>query len=118
MSARPAKESANEAPPPDFAAGNPPVYRGTTSGYDFYLQSICEIQKSVGSIESSIKHLAERSQIHDSKLDTIEKDVHGAKRIVWGFGIIGSIVGAIGLVFLNKILDLAVSYFSAKMPGH
>jgi hypothetical protein len=118
MSARPAKEAVRETPPPELAASNPPVYRGTAPGYDFYLQSICEIQKSVGSIESSIKHLSERSQIHESKLDSIEKDVHGAKRVVWVFGIIGSIVGAISLVLLNKILDLAVSYFSAKMPGH
>jgi hypothetical protein len=118
MSARPAKEAEREAPPTDFAAGNPPAYRGTTSGYDFYLQSICEIQKSVGSIESSIKHLSERTQVHETKLDEIEKDVHGAKRVVWVFGILGSIIGAIGLVLLNKLLDLAVSYFSAKLPTH
>jgi hypothetical protein len=113
-----AKESQKEIPPPDTASSPPPVYRGTSAGYDFYLQSICEIQKSVGQIESSIKHLSERSKIHEEKLDGVVKDIHGAKKIVWFFGIIGSIIGAVGLVFLNKILDLVVSYYSVHPPTH
>ncbi len=118
MPAKQAKDAAKETLPPELAASTPPAYKGTAAGFDFYLQSIYEIQKSVGGIESSIKYLSERSQIHESKLDDLVKDVHGAKKIVWAFGIVCSIMGAVGLVFLNKILDLAVTYYSVKLPGH
>ncbi|MHB8303290.1 MAG: hypothetical protein ACYDC6_10710 [Acidobacteriaceae bacterium] len=104
MSPKPARDASKETPPPEFAASNPPAYRGTAAGFDFYLQSIVEIQKSVGSIEASIRHLSERSASNEKKLDDTIKDVHGAKKIAWAFGIIGSIIGAVGLVFLNKIL--------------
>ncbi len=82
MSAKPTKDPSRELTPPELAAGNPPPYRGTASGYDFYLQSLYEIHRSIGSIESTITHLGERSQIHESKLDELVKDVHGAKRVV------------------------------------
>jgi hypothetical protein len=118
MPARQAKDSGKEAPPRELATSNPPVYRGSVAGYDFFLQSICEIQKSVGQIESSISHLSDRVKVHEDKLDGIVKDVHGAKRIAWIFGILFSIVGSIGLVFLNKILDLVVAYYNAKLPTH
>ncbi len=78
---------------------------------------MCEVQKCVGSIESSIKHLHERNQAHDTKLDDVSndlhdlaKEVHGAKKVAWIIGGICSVIGAIGLVFLKKILDVAVTY--------
>jgi hypothetical protein len=125
MQAKPGKESQREIPPPDTASSPPPVYRGTAPGFDFYLQSNFEIQKSIGGLESSIKHLSEREQAHEAKLEAISgevhdlaKEMHGAKRIAWVFGAIGSIIGAIGLVFLNKILDVVVSYYTAHPPAH
>jgi hypothetical protein len=125
MPVRPTKEAQKEIPPPDTASSPPPPYRGTSAGYDFYLQSIVEIQRSVGSIESSIKHLSERDLVHEAKLEStadkvqdLSKEVHGAKKIAWVFGIIGSVIGAVGLVFLNKILDVVVAYAGAKLAGH
>ena len=125
MSTRPARESQKDVPPPDIASSPPPPYRGSAAGFDFYLQSIVEIQKSVGGIESTIKHLCERDRAHEAKLESIgtevhdlAKEVHGAKKIAWFFGVICSIIGAIGLVFLNKILDVVVAYASSKLPGH
>jgi hypothetical protein len=38
-------------------------------------------------------------------------DVHGAKKIAWAFGATLSVIGAIGLVFLNKILDVVVNHY-------
>jgi hypothetical protein len=123
----PARDATKDTSPPELLAITPPPYRGTAAGYDFYLQSIVEIQKSVGGIESSIKHLCERTQAHETKLDDIaedvhelSKDVHGAKIIAWSFGIICSILGAVGLAFLNKILDIVVAHLSSTpaLPGH
>jgi hypothetical protein len=125
MQAKPGKESQKEIPPPDTASSPPPAYRGTAPGYDFYLQSNFEIQKSLGGLESSIRHLCEREKAHEARLDAmggevhdLAKEIHGAKRIAWIFGGIGSVIGAVGLVFLNKILDIVVAYASAKLPGH
>lgn len=117
MAARQGKDPLREETPPEIAS-NPPVYRGTSPGFDFYLQSMCEVQKSVGSIESSIKYLRERDQAYDTKLDDLSNDLHnlakevyGAKKVAWIIGGICSAIGAIGLVFLKKILDVAVAYF-------
>jgi hypothetical protein len=89
------------------------------------LQSNFDIQKSLGGIESSIKHLCDRDRAHEAKLEAMSseihelaKEVHGAKRVAWIIGGICSVIGAIGLVFLNKILDVVVAYASAKLPGH
>lgn len=125
MPSKQPKESQGEVPPSGLASSTPPPYRGTSAGYDFYLQSIVEIQKSVGGIESSIKHLCERDQSHDAKLESVSaevhglsKEVHGAKKLAWIFGTICSVIGAVGLVFLNKILDVVVAYATVKMQGH
>jgi len=42
----------------------------------------------------------------------VKLDVHGAKKIAWVFGILVSAIGAIGLVFLNKILDVVVAHYA------
>jgi len=125
MSSKPVKETPKDALPPEIASSPPPAYRGTTTGYDFYLQSIIEIQRSVGAIESSVKHLSDRNQAQESKLEKIEgnihdlsKEIHGAKRIAWIVGAILSLVGAVGLVFLNKLLDVVVAYANAQFPKH
>jgi hypothetical protein len=125
MSVKPARETQRETPPPDTASSPPPAYRGTTAGYDFFLQSIVEIQRSVGGIESSIQHLGERDQAQEAKLERVSievhdlsQEIHGAKKIAWAFGIIFSIIGAVSLVILNKIFDVAVAYANGKLPGH
>jgi hypothetical protein len=125
MLPKPGKEAQKETPPPETATSPPPQYRGTAPGYDFYLQSIVEIQRSVGGIEGSIKHLCERNKAHEAKLEGVStevhelaKEVHGAKKLAWAFGIVGSGIGALALLLLNKILDVVVAYFNAKLPGH
>jgi hypothetical protein len=125
MPTKQAKDQGRETPPPESATSNPPIYRGTSAGYDFYLQSIVEIQKSVGSIESSIKHLCERDQAHEAKLEDLgtkvhdlAKEIHGAKRVAWAFGVVCSVIGALGLLLVNKIFDVLVAYVNAKLPVH
>jgi hypothetical protein len=125
MPAKQAKEVPSETPPPAIAANPPVPYRGRAAGYDFYLQSIVEIQKSMGSIESTIKHLCERSRAHEAKLDAtttqindLAKEIHGAKKVVWIVGSVCGLLGTVGLIFLNKILDVVVAYANSRLPTH
>jgi hypothetical protein len=125
MPGKQGKETQRETPPPDTASTPPPAYHGTAPGYDFYLQSNFEIQKSIGGLESAIKHLCDRERANEAKLEgvvnevhNLAKEIHGAKRVAWAFGVVCSIIGALGLLLLNKIFDVIVAYANAKLPGH
>jgi len=53
-----------------------------------------------------------------SAINDLAKEVHGAKRVAWIVGGIGSVLGAVGIVFLNKILDVVVAYANSQLPKH
>jgi tetrahydromethanopterin S-methyltransferase subunit G len=59
-----------------------------------------------------MEHVEKRLEKVEEKLDRVHLDVSGAKKIAWAFGVILSIMGAIGLVGLNKILDLVIAHYS------
>ena len=119
------KGSSQTTNPPQTASGPPPLHVQSSNDHNFFLQIALEIQRSIGGLESSIEHLCERDQAHEKKLESLanevhdlSKEMHGAKKIAWVFGAIGSIIGTIGFVFLNKILDVVVSYYTAHPPAH
>jgi|HubBroStandDraft_4_1064222.scaffolds.fasta_scaffold62545_3 hypothetical protein len=67
-----------EGPPRDFGVTNPPQ----ASDYAIHtVQTVLEMQRTLGGVETSIKHLEERSKEYGEKLEQIGKDMHAAKRV-------------------------------------
>lgn len=93
MSAKPARDASQEATPPEFAATNPPPYRGSAAGYDFYLQTICEIQKSIGGLTAAVETLSKDATQNETELRKISQDVHTTKTIMkfcaWAIPVVG-----------------------------
>jgi F0F1-type ATP synthase assembly protein I len=60
------------------------------------MQSILEMQRSLGGVENAVKNLESATKGHGDKLDQIGKDVHAAKVTM---GVVGAIiVGAAALI--------------------
>jgi hypothetical protein len=111
MSAKPAKDASQEANPPEFAASNPPAYRGSTAGYDFYLQTICEIQKSIGGLTTAVQTLAKDATENETELRKISQDVHTTKTIMMFCAWAILVVGVLHEIW-HPLLDFLVSHTS------
>jgi len=96
---------------PAPAQGNPFVQAGTQE-HNFHTQFAFDVNKQIGKLEVGLDHIEKRMEKVEGKLDQVHLDVSGAKKIAWAFGVILSIMGALGLMGLNKILDLVVAHYS------
>jgi hypothetical protein len=94
MTAREEKDRGQQTTPSRMAQTTPPV---PPPDYGVHMmQSILEIQRSLGGVENAVKNLESTTKGHGDKLDQIGKDVHAAKVT---FGVVGAIiVGAAALI--------------------
>jgi tetrahydromethanopterin S-methyltransferase subunit G len=106
------KPTGNETTPPP-QEGTPKI-ETAVQGHNFGTQFAFDVNKQIGKLEVCMVHVEERLEKVEGKLELVHLDVSGAKKIAWAFGIILSIVGAVGLVLLNKILDLVVAHYTPK----
>jgi tetrahydromethanopterin S-methyltransferase subunit G len=105
---KPAAGSETTPPPQE---GVPLRVETGVQGHNFGTQFAFDVNKQIGKLEVCLDHVEKRLDKVETKLDAVQLDVHGAKKIGWVFGIIFSVVGAIGLVLLNKILDVVVNHY-------
>jgi len=104
VTAREDRERASrEGPPQRFGVTTPPVPQTDYSVYT--VQTVLEMQRTLGGVETAIKHLEERSKEHGDKLEQIGKDVHAAK-IVGAFIVLAA--GFLGWV-IHEIVPLLAS---------
>ena len=103
-------QQAEVTPPP--TQGNPAAVPLGVQDHSFHAQAIYDINKQVGKLETGLENVEKRLEKAETKLEAIHLDVHGAKKIAWAFGAILSVMGTLGLLLLNKILDLVVSHFA------
>lgn len=70
------RREGREGPPRDFGVTTPPQ----AADYAIHtVQTVLEMQRTLGGVETSIKHLEERSKEYGGKLEQIGKDMHAAK---------------------------------------
>ena|ERR1700719_3319309 len=80
MTSREEKErGSREGPPQRFGETNP-QFPG--QNYDFTLQAVFEMQKTVGILTEAVNTLKDQFKHHDEKLDKIGNDVHAAKVVL------------------------------------
>lgn len=102
-----------ESNPQPFV-GTPAIPPGVQD-HNFHTQAIFNIHGQVAGLEKGQKVVEERLLKVEDKLETVRLDVHGAKKMAAIFGGILSVMGAIGLLILNKVADAIVSHYK---PGH
>jgi hypothetical protein len=96
----PAVTGRKNAEPPDTT---PPVQ---ASDYTVHtVQTVLEMQRTLGGVEASIKHLEERSKEYGTKLEQIGRDIHAAK-IVGGFIVL--VAGFLGFV-VHELIPLVTT---------
>ncbi len=85
--------------PPRFAETTPPRYPG--SSYDFTLQLVVEMQKSIGQLQEAVGTLKEESKHQGEKLDKINLKIYAATAVL-------VVVGTILSFLVNKGVDLLI----------
>jgi hypothetical protein len=86
-----------EAPPQSFPEVPPSAYAHSV-GIGNVIESMMQMQQSIGELKSDVRHLANASESQSKKLDRIS-------HIIFASGVVLVIVLAVGGFFLNKIWD-------------
>jgi len=58
----------------------PPAY--PSQNYDFILQAVWEINRTLGSLQTSVENLSKQTKEHDDKIDKLSHKVYAATAIV------------------------------------
>lgn len=94
----------NPTTTPQLPDSTPKVYPG--SNYDFTLQAVVEMQRSLGKLENAIINLTDQSQKQGIKLDTISHRVSIAQGVAIAGTVILTALGSFIAFLLNKIIPL------------
>jgi hypothetical protein len=88
--------------PTRFAETTPPI------GYDhsFPLQTVLELQKSIGQMGQAIQTLTEDSKENRRKLDRLS-------HIIYAAGVVGTVLLGSAVWILDKLSAVALAYFSS-----
>lgn len=86
-----------ESEPKDFPEVAPPNYAQVV-GAGWIVESLMQMQHSMGELKANVDHLKDASGEHDKKLDRIS-------HIIFASGVVLVIILAVGGFFLNKIWD-------------
>ena len=89
------RDATPESSPQSFPESSP-VFQGTR--YDFALQTVFDLQKSVGSLTHAVESLEKTVEKHDTKIDNLSHRMYAA-------GIIIALLSPIVLLGLDKLLS-------------
>jgi len=95
--ARQTRSETKDSVPKEFPEVLPSSYPGAVGGA-YLIESVMQMQKSIGELSSHISHLTAASEKHGEKIDRISHRMYAA-------GIVLTIVLGIGGFLLNKIWD-------------
>ena len=98
-----ARPSRREPTTPDDYPVVPPTGRLAAIDHSFLLQSIMEVQGSIGKLTEAVTGLKEQSKDHGQKIERLSLTVYAATAVV-------TVLGGIGVFILNKIWDIALAY--------
>jgi hypothetical protein len=96
------KDQGREGPPQNFGATTPPNPQADYAVHT--VQTVLEMQRTLGGVETAIRHLEDRTKAHGDKLEQIGKDIHAAK-IVGAFIVL--VAGFLGAVIHELLPFLA-----------
>ena len=94
----PDRENTHESPPTELPQTPPPQ----PVDWSWSLQSIMELQKTVGALSKSVETLAAQAEKHDRKLDQISHRIYAAVAVL-------AVVGGVLAWILNAASDEVVA---------
>lgn len=97
-----------ETTPKHFAEVPPTTYPEAV-GTTFVVESLMQIQKSIGELQSTVNHLKTSVDSHGSKIDSISHRVYAAGAVI-------AVLLGIGGWLLNKIWDKLISVVALPPP--
>lgn len=107
MTAARRSESKEVGTPP--SQGTPsPVYTHPDQ-HSFILQSILDMQKTLGSLERAVDNLAHSSDKQSEKVEAFSERLHHAEKKLYAAGAILVMVSTLLSLFAPKILDVILS---------
>lgn len=87
--------------PPRSVETTPTVY--PSPNYDFIMQAVWEINRTLGALQTSVDNLNKREQEHGDKLSEIGKKIHTAEVTL---GIIGVIAAGAGYLLWHLLTNI------------
>ena len=96
MARQPKPDTSRDTTPERFPEVAPP-YGAAVSGMHL-VESMMQIQQSIGELKSEVRHLKEASDGQSKKLDRIS-------HVIFAAGVVIAILLAIGSFFLNKMWE-------------
>lgn len=107
MSSKEERERGREGTPPRLPEITPPVFPGRS--FDFTLQGIFEMQKTLGELTQAIKTLTEESKESRKTLSRLSHIIYAAGAVITVLGVIGGWV-------LGKVWELLVPILQTHKP--
>ena len=92
-----AKEPGPESPPKSFPEVPPSSYAQSV-GIGHVVESMMQMQQSIGELKANVDHLTRASDKQSGKLDRIS-------HVIFAAGVVLAIVLSVGGFFMNKIWD-------------
>jgi uncharacterized membrane protein len=96
------RETEPDVTPKRFAETTPPAYPG--SDYNFILQGVFDIQKSMGRMEQAVETLKDQQKEQGRKLDGISHKIYAAIVVLV---LVGTIIGFFAKFTNDLLLRLA-----------
>lgn len=90
-------------------------FSGQQHGHDFTLQAVMEMQKSIGSIESSINNLADKIGDQSQAMSDLKKKVGSIEKVMYAAGVVLLISLTLAGWMINAGKDFAMTYFKASV---
>jgi hypothetical protein len=106
MVRQPKVETVRETAPQSFPEIPPPAYAQAV-GATYLVESIMQMQQTIGELKSTVTHLKEASDKQTVKLDRIS-------HIIFASGVVLAIILGIGGFFMNKIWDGVVTIIETQ----
>ena len=95
--ARSSKETGRETAPTKFPEVTPSAYADSV-GSTWLMESVMQMQQSIGELKATVHHLTTASDKQSAKLDSISHRIYAAGAVI-------TLVIAVGGFFLSKIWD-------------
>ena len=93
------RAGSEQVPPTRYPETTPVQYPG--SGYDFTLQAVIEMQRTLGEISQSVRDMSGKIEKHEAKLDRISHVIYAAAVVI-------AIAVSVGAWILNKGADVVI----------
>lgn len=116
MATKTPSKARESTPPETVASSTPPAYSGHHD-HSFTLQAVMEMQKSIGSLESTVATLVSKLDANKASMDELKKKVGTVEKVIYASGVVLILALSLGGWMLNTAKDFAMTYYKASLES-